>query len=98
MEFQLIYAVLIQHHPVSHDIKYFLNLFSQILDITAMQIMVLDKGYDAEPTHKMIRDGNIISMIPVRGDNLISDTQGKYRKLMRSELLKYYIMKETKLK
>ena len=32
----------------------------------------------------MIRDENIISMIPVRrGENLISDTHGKYRKLMR---------------
>ncbi len=57
-----------------------------MLDVTAMQIMVLDKGYDAEPIHKMIRDENIISMIPVRrGDNLISDTHGKYRKLIRRE-------------
>ncbi len=47
--------------------------------------MVLDKGYDAEPIHKMIRDENVISMIPVRGDNLISYTHEKYRKLMRRE-------------
>ncbi len=57
-----------------------------MLDVTAMQIVVLDKGYDAEPIHKMIRDENAVSMmIPVRGDNLISDTHGKYRKLMRRE-------------
>ncbi len=56
-----------------------------MLDVTAMQIMALDKGYDTEPIHKMIQDENVISMIPVRGDNLISDTHGKYRKLMRRE-------------
>ena len=33
-----------------------------------MNVMVLDKGYDAESIHKRIRDENIISMIPV--DNL----------------------------
>ena len=33
----------------------------------------------------MIRDESIVSIIPVRGDNLISDTHGKYRKLMRRE-------------
>lgn len=45
----------------------------------------LDKGYDAESIHKIIRDENIVSMISVSGDNLISDTHGKYRKLMRRE-------------
>ncbi len=50
-----------------------------------MQIMALEKGYDAEPIHKMIRDENVISMIPVRGDNLISYMHGKYRKSMRRE-------------
>lgn len=54
-------------------------------NVTPMWIMVLDKGYDAESIHKRIRDENIISMIPVRGNNLISDTRGKYRKLMRRE-------------
>lgn len=83
MKSQLICAVLIQHHPISHDIKHFPKLFSKMLDVVTMQIMVLDKGYDAEPIHKMIRDENIVSMIPVRGNNLISDTHGKYRKLMR---------------
>ncbi len=86
MKSQLICAaVVIQHHPVSHGIRHFPKLFSQMLDVTAMQIMALDKGYDSEPIHKMIRDENVISMIPVRGDNLISDTHGKYRKLMRRE-------------
>ncbi len=57
-----------------------------MLDVTAMQIMVLDKGYDSEPIHKMIQDENIISMIPVRNrDCLISRTKGRYRKLVRRE-------------
>ena len=85
MKSQLICAVVIQHHPVSHDIKHFPKLFSQMLDVVSMSTMVLDKGYDAESTHKMIRDENVISMIPVRGENMISDTHGKYRKLMRRE-------------
>jgi len=86
MKSQLVCAVVIQHHPINHDTKHFPKLFSQMLDVIPMQIMVLDKGYDAESVHKMIRDENIVSMIPVRGDNLISDTHGKYRKLMRREL------------
>ena len=47
MKSQLICAVVIQHHPVSHDTKYFSKLFSQMLGILPMNIMVLDKGYDA---------------------------------------------------
>ena len=35
-------------------------------DIAMIWIMVLDKVYDAEPIHKMIRDENIISRIPVK--------------------------------
>ena len=84
MKSQLVCAVVIRHHPVNHDIRHFPKLFSQMLDVAAMQTMVLDKGYDAEPIHKMIRDENIVSMIPVRNrDSLISRTQGRYRKMMR---------------
>ena len=84
MKSQIICAVVIQHHPISHDSKHFPKLFSQMLDIIPMKVMVLDKGYDAEPIHKMIRDENIISMIPTRNKScLISRTQSKYRKMMR---------------
>ena len=84
MKSQLICAVLIQHHPVSHDIKHFPKLFSQMLDVSPMNIMVLDKGYDAESVHKMIRDENVLSIIPVRNKGcLISRTKGRYRKQMR---------------
>ena len=86
MKSQLICAVVIQHHPISHDIKHFPKLFSQMLGIIPMKVMVLDKGYDAEPIHKMIRDENVISMIPVRNRGYrISRTKGRYRKLMRRE-------------
>ncbi len=54
-------------------------------DVVSMWIMVLDRGYDAESTHNIIGNEDIISVIPVRGDNLISDTHGKYRELMRRE-------------
>ena len=58
-------------------------------NVTPMSTMVLDKGYDAEPIHKMIRDENVLSMIPVRNRGyLISKTKGRYRKLMRRELKK----------
>ena len=86
MKTQLICAVVIQHHPISHDTKHFPKLFSQMLDIISMNVMVSDKGYDAEPVHKMIRNENVLSMIPVRNkDCLIGRTKGGYRKLMRQE-------------
>ena len=86
MESQLVCAVVIQHHPISHDIKHFPQLFRQMTGIVSMWIMVLDKGYDAEPIHKMIRNQNVISMIPVWGkDCMISRTKGRYRKQMRRE-------------
>lgn len=43
MKTQLGCVVVIQHHPISHDIKHFPKLFSQMLDVVTMQIMVLDK-------------------------------------------------------
>ena len=85
MKTQLVCAVVIQHHPISHDIKHFPRLFSQMNNVIPINIMVLDKGYDAESIHKIIRDKNILSMIPVRGKNTISSTKGKYRKFMRRE-------------
>ena len=44
MKTQLICAVVIGHHPISHDIKHFPQLFSQMIAVTPMWIMVLDKG------------------------------------------------------
>jgi hypothetical protein len=84
MKTQLICAVVIQHYPVSHDVKHFPQLFSQMVAITPMSAMVLDKGYDAEPVHQTIRNENVISMIPIRNKScLISRTKGRYRKIMR---------------
>ncbi len=86
MKSQLVCAVVVQHHPISHDIKHFPKLFSQMIAIIPMWIMVLDKGYDAESVHRMIRDEKVLSMIPVRNkDSLISRTKGRYRKQMRRE-------------
>ena len=83
MKSQLVCAVVIQHHPISHDIKHFPNLFQQMVSVIQMWIMVLDKGYDAEYVHRMIHGEDVLSMIPVRGNNMISCTRGKYRKQMR---------------
>jgi len=81
---QLICAVVIQHHPVSHDVKHFPELWKKMKSITPMKIMVLDKGYDSESIHQLIRDNKTTSIIPTRNfTNLISRTRGRYRKLMR---------------
>ncbi|MFQ5782755.1 MAG: transposase [Nitrosopumilus sp.] len=85
MKSQLICTVVIQHHPVNHDIRHFPELFEQMVTIIPMWIMVLDKGYDAEPVHRMIRSKNMLSMIPVRGNNMLICTRGRYRKQMRRE-------------
>ena len=84
METQIICAVVIQHHPVSHNIKHFPELFQQMMTVAVPWIFVLDKGYDAEWAHQMIRNQKVLSMIPVRNrDCLISRIRGKYRKQMR---------------
>ena len=84
MNTQLVCAVVIQHHPISHDIKHFPELFQQMVTVATPWIMVLDKGYDAESVHQMIRQNHVVSMIPVRNRGcLVSRTRGKYRKQMR---------------
>ena len=86
MKTQLVCAVVIQHHPISHDTRHFPQSFSQMVAITPMSVMVLDRGYDAEPVHQMIRDENVISVIPARiKSHLISRIRGRYRKMMRSD-------------
>jgi hypothetical protein len=44
MTTQLVIAVVIQHHPVSHDIKHFPELFQHMMIVTVPCIFVLDKG------------------------------------------------------
>lgn len=82
---QLVCAVTIQHHPVSHDIKHFPDILQQMMTVTDPWIMVLDKGYDAESVHHLIRQNKMISMIPVRirEDCPVYRTRGRYRKQMR---------------
>ncbi len=46
--------------------------------------MVLDKGYGAEPIRKMIRDENVLSMIPARNiTDTTSRTRGRCGKSMK---------------
>jgi hypothetical protein len=84
MNTQLVCAVVIQHHPISHDVRHFPELFQQMMTVAVPWIFVLDKGYDAEWIHQMIRQNHVMSMIPVRNRGcLISRTRGRYRKQMR---------------
>ena len=77
---------MIQHHPISRDIRHFPELFRQMNMTCDLWIMVLDKGYDSEPVHQMIRGNDVLSMIRARNIHyLISRTKGRYRKLMRRE-------------
>jgi hypothetical protein len=86
MKTQLVCVVVIQHHPISHDIRHFPELFLQMMTVAVPWIFVLDKGYDAEWVHQMIRNQKILSIIPVRNrDCLISRIHGRYRKQMRRE-------------
>lgn len=89
MDTQLICAVVIQHHPISHDVRHFPELFQQMMTVAVPWIFVLDKGYDAEWVHQMIRQNHVMSMIPVRNRGcLISRTRGRYRKQMRRQFCK----------
>jgi hypothetical protein len=54
MKTQLVRAVVIQHHPVSHDVKHFPEILKQMTRVTDPWIFVLDKGYDSESVYQMI--------------------------------------------
>ncbi len=67
--------------------------------VTEPLIFVLDKGYDSESVHQMIRKNNTISMIPtINRDCLISRTRGRYRKLMRRSLMNHCTIRETNVR
>jgi hypothetical protein len=59
MKTHLVIAVVIQHHPISHDIKYFPEIFQQMTSVCDLWIMVLDKGYDAKCIREYLRNRNI---------------------------------------
>ncbi|MGI0045888.1 MAG: transposase [Nitrosotalea sp.] len=82
---QLVIAVVIRHHGTSHDIRHFPELLERMAAVTTPWIFVLDMGYDAEWVHQMIRERQILSMIPVRKreDCPVRRTKGRYRKQMR---------------
>jgi hypothetical protein len=84
MKTQLVCAVIIQHHPVNHDIRHFPEMLERMVMVATPWIMVLDMGYDAEWVHQSIRNHKILSMIPVRKkSDAIGRTKGRYRKQMR---------------
>ena len=83
---QLVVAVAVQRHPMSHEIKLFPIILQRMMEAAAPWVFVLDRGYDAEWVHQSIRDQKILSVIPVREkDCTIGRTHGRYRKQMRRE-------------
>ena len=85
MKTQLVCSVVIQHHPISHDIKHFPDILQQMMVVTTPWIFVLDMGYDAEWVHQMIRENKMVSMIPVRRNSRSDRIRGRYRKQMKRE-------------
>ncbi|MDE1863663.1 MAG: transposase [Thaumarchaeota archaeon] len=81
---QLIIAVVIQNHANGHEISNFPALFKDLTGIVTPQVLVLDKGYDAEWVHQMIRKHGILSVIPVRNkSDRIGRIKGRCRKEMK---------------
>ena len=63
---QIITGLKISQHPV-HDIPHAEKLLKQSHKVRPSDLYVLDKGYDSEDIHKLIRDDlNLYSLIPVR--------------------------------
>ena len=81
---QLVIAVVIEHHAVSHDIRHFTQILERMVAVARPRIFVLDMGFDAEWVHQMIRDRHIMSMIPVRRyeNRSAHRTRGRYRRQM----------------
>ncbi len=81
---QLVIAVVIRNHANGHEISNFPALFKSLTKMARLETLVLDKGYDAEWVHQMIREHDVLSMIPVRkkGDGT-GRLKGRFRKQMR---------------
>ena len=63
---QIITGLKISQHPV-HDIPHAEKLLKQCHKIRCSDLYVMDKGYDSEEIHELIRDSlNSCSLIPVR--------------------------------
>jgi len=63
---QIITGLKISQHPV-HDIPHAEKLLKQCHNIRCSDLYVMDKGYDSEEIHELIRDSlNSCSLIPVR--------------------------------
>lgn len=92
MKIQLVCAVVILQHPASYGIKHFSEMFEQMTLVTTPYIMVLDMVCDTELVHQMIRNENVISMIPAGIKSCLnSRTKGRYRKIMRREFDKIFM-------
>jgi calcineurin-like phosphoesterase family protein len=79
---QIITGLKISQHPV-HDIPHAENLLKQCHRIRQSDLYVMDKGYDSEVIHELIRDIlNSSSLIPIR-ERKRKRISGYYRRKMR---------------
>ena len=84
MKSQLVCSVTVHRHPHDSDIRQFPELFGRMRRYAVPHTVVLDKGYDAEWVHQMIRRSGAASVIPARRYRDGSyRTRGKHRRKMR---------------
>jgi len=79
--FQIITGLKISQHPI-HDIPHAEKLLKQTQRTRKSDLYVMDKGYDSEEIHRLIRDTlNSCSLIPIR-DRKRKQIIGYYRRKM----------------
>jgi transposase len=83
-DLQVITGLEISQHPV-HDIPHAEKLLKQCHRTRQSDLYVMDKGYDSENIHRLIRDSlNAESLIPIR-DRKRKRISGYYRRRMSGE-------------
>ncbi|OPY35400.1 MAG: Transposase DDE domain protein [Methanoregula sp. PtaU1.Bin051] len=79
---QIITGLKISRHPV-HDIRHAEKLLNQSHRTRKSDLYLMDKGYDSEEIHRLIRDTlNSCSLIPIR-ERERKRISGYYRRRMR---------------
>jgi hypothetical protein len=85
MLFQLICIIKIRRAPTKHDIIDFPPLVIKASEILPISITVVDKGYDSEHNHVIVREYvHALSIIPPGYQSVpLWKTYGRYRKQMK---------------
>src|SRR6476646_8021735 len=82
---QIICTIKIRRAPTRHDNIDFKPIITRTSKILSLSVVTLDKGYDSEHNHQLVRDGlHAFSIIPARYEHVpIWRTYGMYRKQMK---------------